>query len=348
MRNVIVLAAALAFTSAGVSGPVFAQTAEAEAAPKPTDVVTLKNGDRVTGELVKMTGGKVVVKTDWAGDVTVDFEDVATIECGRSLPVEFKTGEIITGRLEKRADGTYLVSDVLPGGIRLKTEDVESIAKPEPKIWSGDFRVGLGYSSGNTDTSSASAGAEVRRVTDIDTFRIYANTNYEERDNETSAQRTWGGSDYEYNFTDRWYGKAYLILENDKFKDLTLRTTVGLSTGYKFIKEDDMLLQGDIGPAYINENYRGDTEDRDFVALAIGERFEWKISDGQMLIQTLQIFPNTEKFSDTLFTATLSYRQTLTGNLYLDIALADEYDTEPADGKERNDFRSTLGLGYSF
>lgn len=348
MRIAIVLAAALVSTWAVSGGPTLAQTAETEEAPKPTDVVTLKNGDRVTGELVQMTGGKVVVKTDWAGDVSVDFEDVATIECSRSLPIEFTTGEIITGRLEKRGDGTYLVSEVLPSGIPLKLEDVESIAKPEPKIWSGDFRLGFGYSSGNTDTMSVSAGAEVRRVTDIDTFRIYANTNYEERDNESSAQRTWGGSDYEYNFTERWYGKAYLILENDKFKDLNLRTTVGVSTGYKFIKEDDMLLQGDIGPAYINENYRGDTEDKDFVALALGERFEWKISEGQSLIQTLLVFANTERFSDTLFNFALTYKQTVVGALYFDLTVADDYDTEPAEGTKRNDFRMTAGLGYSF
>jgi len=338
------LAVSLAGSAVRAQEPTSSETTE----PKPTDVVTLKNGDRVTGELVQMTGGEVVIKTDWAGEMKIDFEDVDTIECSRSLPIEFKTGEIITGRLVKRADGTYLVSDVIPAGIRLKPEDVESIAKPAPKIWFGDFRVGFGYSSGNTDTMSASAGAEIKRETEEDLFRIYANTNYEERDNETSAQRTWGGADYEYNFTERWYGKAYVILENDKFKDLNLRTTVGVSTGYKFIKEDDMLLQGDVGPAYINENYRGDTEDKDFIALALGERFEWTIAEGQSLIQTLGVFVNTEKASDTLFLATLAYKQTLAGELYFSLTMEDEYDTEPAEDKDRNDFRMTAGLGYSF
>lgn len=347
--HIVSVAAASLVIAFSASSSVSAQEPPAsDAAPKPTDVVTLKNGDRVTGELVKMTGGKVVVKTDWAGDVTVDYEDVATMECSRSLPVEFKTGEIITGRLEKRADGTYLVSDVIPGGIRLKTEDIDSIAKPPPKIWSGDFGIALGYSSGNTDTTSAAARAEVKRETEQDTFRIYAKTEYEERDNETSTQRTIGGSEYEYNFTERWYGKAYVIFENDKFKDLNLRTTVGLATGYKFIKEDDMLLQGDIGPAYVNENYSGDIEDKDFVALAAGERFEWTISEGQSIVQTLQAFFNTEKFSDVLLNAAITYKQTITGNLHFDLTLEDDYDTEPAADTKRNDFRMMLGVGYSF
>jgi len=332
------------------AGPAYGQDlapqpAAAAAAP---DVVTLKNGDRLSGRIVKMVGGSLALETAAAGTIAISFADVASIATTRSLPIEFNSGETVTGRLESRVDGVYLVSDLLPAGVKVKPEEIVAIARPEPKIWSGSFRLGIGYSDGNTDTASASAGAEVRRKTAADTFRIFAETIYEERDGETSAQRTSGGSQYEYNFTERWYGKAFVSLENDRFKDLNLRTTVGAATGYKFVMEEDVLLQADVGPAYVNENYRSGTEDRDFVALQIGERFEWQISDGQSLVQTLQVFPNTEKFSDTLIQAAIAYKRTVVGNLFFDITLADEYDTEPAAGRKRNDFRMTAGLGYSF
>jgi len=37
------------------------------------DQITLKNGDRLTGKIVKSDGGKLVIKTDLLGDVTVDL-----------------------------------------------------------------------------------------------------------------------------------------------------------------------------------------------------------------------------------------------------------------------------------
>ena len=39
------------------------------------DQVTLKNGDRLTGTVVKSDGKTLVLHTDAAGDVTIKFED---------------------------------------------------------------------------------------------------------------------------------------------------------------------------------------------------------------------------------------------------------------------------------
>jgi hypothetical protein len=43
------------------------------------DQITLKNGDRVTGKIVKSDGGKLVVKTELIGDVSVDLSAVTNI-----------------------------------------------------------------------------------------------------------------------------------------------------------------------------------------------------------------------------------------------------------------------------
>ena len=39
--------------------------------------VTLKNGDRLTGTIVSMDDKKLTVKTDYAGDITIDRAAVA-------------------------------------------------------------------------------------------------------------------------------------------------------------------------------------------------------------------------------------------------------------------------------
>ena len=42
------------------------------------DVVTLKNGDRVTGTLVSVTGGTLELKSDVLGDLKIPLAKVAT------------------------------------------------------------------------------------------------------------------------------------------------------------------------------------------------------------------------------------------------------------------------------
>ena len=44
--------------------------------PAMADQVVLKNGDRLTGSIIKADGKELVIKTDYAGDVTVQFDAI--------------------------------------------------------------------------------------------------------------------------------------------------------------------------------------------------------------------------------------------------------------------------------
>jgi len=46
------------------------------AIPALADQVVLKNGDRLTGSIAKSDGKELVIKTDFAGDVTVKFDAI--------------------------------------------------------------------------------------------------------------------------------------------------------------------------------------------------------------------------------------------------------------------------------
>ena len=38
------------------------------------DIIYLKNEDRISGKVVRMEGGKLVVKTDYAGEITISWD----------------------------------------------------------------------------------------------------------------------------------------------------------------------------------------------------------------------------------------------------------------------------------
>lgn len=61
------------------------------AAPVAADEVIFLNGDRLTGKVVSAAGGKLVIKTDAAGEVTIDLAKVKTFST--DAPVQVKVGD---------------------------------------------------------------------------------------------------------------------------------------------------------------------------------------------------------------------------------------------------------------
>ena len=74
--------------------------------PVAADEVLFLNGDRLTGTIVQASGGKLTIKTETAGDVTVDLAKVRTFST---------TGPILL----RLGDRTTISSPVSPGAERL-------------------------------------------------------------------------------------------------------------------------------------------------------------------------------------------------------------------------------------
>src|SRR5512146_3288361 len=61
------------------------------------DQITLKNGDRITGTVVKSDGKKLTVKTDAMGEITIDWSAVQAITSGDRLHIALKNGQKLEG-----------------------------------------------------------------------------------------------------------------------------------------------------------------------------------------------------------------------------------------------------------
>ncbi|POC68532.1 hypothetical protein, partial [Vibrio vulnificus] len=58
------------------------------AGPALADTVWLDNGDRLSGEIVLMDGGKLALKTRYAGQVLIDWKDIDTISSDKPLLIK--------------------------------------------------------------------------------------------------------------------------------------------------------------------------------------------------------------------------------------------------------------------
>ena len=63
-----------------------------------TDVITVSNGDRITGAMTEMTSGKLSVSTSYAGTISVKWREVSQIDSRYVYEVLLDDGERIYGR----------------------------------------------------------------------------------------------------------------------------------------------------------------------------------------------------------------------------------------------------------
>src|SRR5260370_25743919 len=77
----------------------------------PADQVTLKNGDRLSGTIVKSDedAKTVLIKTDLAGDVTIKWDAVTAIMSSQPLRIILSDGRVIVGRVTT-TDGTLEIA----------------------------------------------------------------------------------------------------------------------------------------------------------------------------------------------------------------------------------------------
>ncbi|TFG41212.1 MAG: hypothetical protein E4H48_06410, partial [Syntrophobacterales bacterium] len=119
------------------------------------DDVFLKNGNRLSGTIVSMSEAKLVLETDFAGRLTIDWNHVEQLATDAPLTLVLADGSTIRG---------IPTSGETPGRIKLATSSpadpvpvelarVTAITPPDeqPIKLNGRINVGFNKVSGNTD-----------------------------------------------------------------------------------------------------------------------------------------------------------------------------------------------------
>jgi putative salt-induced outer membrane protein YdiY len=211
-----------------------------------------------------------------------------------------------------------------------------------------DLRInfGLNITDGNTNTQNIYGEGEFVARTDKNRYTIGAIYSRSEDENVKTEDSAIGYMKYDHFFTKKWYGYANATAEKDEFKDLDLRTSLGIGAGYQFIESERTNLSLELGPSYVNEDYIV-AEDNSYIAGRWGLKFEYYI-----LPKSLQYFlyhtgwQSLEESEDlTLYTQT-GFRIPLYKRLNLTAQFNWEYDKSPSPGKEKNDYTYILTIGY--
>lgn len=316
------------------------------------DKVLLKNGDNITGKVIRMENKTLIFKTSYAGELSIQWEEVTSIQTDEPIRMLLSDETSALGVATELEDGKVkLMVDKIEEPLTFELTEVEVInpKPPEPTVKvNARVNVGLTAQRGNTETDNYYADGSFIARTEKSRYTVGAEYNVERTDDERTANSALGYLKYDHFLTKKWYFYSNGLFETDEFKDLNLRTTLGAGVGYQFLETPLTNLSLEAGLSYVNEDY-DEAEDDNFSA------GRWALNFDRYLIEkTLQFFHYHEGYvsledsDDIVFKSRTGLRIPLYKRLNATAQYNFDWDSQPAPGTERADAKYIFLLGYQY
>lgn len=324
------------------------------------DQVTLKNGDRLSGTIVKSDAKTMLIKTDLAGDVEVKWEDVSSIVSSQPLYLVLKDGETVAGTVTT-SDSTFTVATTAAGRVQVPKDSVTDVrnaaVQKSVDAWSGILDTGLSLTRGNSATLAFSLTAKAARATKRDKISVYSTAVYASDDttppSRTTAHAIRGGIRGDFNLGERWFVFGLADFEYDQFQHLDLRNVLGGGLGYHVIKRKnttfDVFGGGDYEQEYFSAIPAFPTGlTRKTAEVLAGEELNMKLNDRFALTETVSLFPNVTNTGQYRFQFDATAATKLKTWLSWQITFSDRYLSNPLPGLKGNDELLSTGLRLTF
>ncbi|GLK88045.1 DUF481 domain-containing protein [Pseudomonas turukhanskensis] len=312
----------------------------------PADTLTLANGDRLTGTVVLLDGGKLVFDSALAGRVRADWSGVAALSSDKPLLVRRQgLDSVYYKRLVAAEDGKVLLGD---SGVVAPLASITQLVRPNPLV--GDLKwQGTLDAKFDTNTSSDSKEWQLKGETRVEHNRWRHVVNAEVRHKEANDKLTddnWKmGYKLDYFYSPHWFVRGSMLQDEDRLNDRQFERDIGLGPGYSFWNDELGRLE------FTGQLTRVKLASRDFRlefnTVGLGWDYARKLwgtrleatSKGQLQIPQIELI-------DYLFNSEFGLRYRL--NDWANLSLLYEFEQISASNKVFSDQHSLLGIGVNW
>lgn len=316
-----------------------------------TDVVTLKNGDRITGEVKRLDRGRLRYSTDDMGTIYIEWDKIAKVVSKEFHRLQLGDGTVLYGTLSDAGGDGMLAVEGDRGTEAVPLVSYVSIT-PVEQGWTERIDLTLGAGYGYTKAS------------DVTTFNAYADSEFQgERiaidtrfrsdytnDGEEGTSRNKLTSEYRRLTGNRNYRFILGVGDQNDELDLDLRLGLGAGLGRYFVQNNRrrFLAAGGLGVTY-SEN-GDDTTDTDLEGILTAQYDDFLYDTPKLdLTMRLGLFPNITDAGRVRGSYDVTLRKEFVEDFFLDFSLNGTYDTDPAsDDASKTDYAATTGLSYDF
>lgn len=315
-----------------------------------TDVVTLVNGNQITGEIKGLLQGRLSFGTDSMGTVTIEWEDVLSVNSQFEYEVRLVDGNRFYGPLTAGSEPGSITVLEKQGAREVEVLAVVELREIESTISDRfDIRLGIGYS--------------YAKAADVGSITAYSELSYEDRrgitrlDGRTSKTRQDGGSigSNRYSIARqiwtkrkqvvRWFDGSYE--DNDELQ-LDYRYTAGFGLGKAFVDTNRQSLIAFLGIQGATE--RSLLADRiDSLEGVFGATYSlWRFDTPELDLETdLTFYPGITESGRWRGNANIRLSWELVEDLFWDVTAWGTHDNRSQSGTD-TDYGITTGIGWTY
>jgi Protein of unknown function, DUF481 len=325
-----------------------------------TDVLVMKNGDRLTCEIKALSSDTLTISLDYVkGDVSLQWAKVARLETNRLFIVQTQDGSVYTGKLStietKSGQPAIIRVELSPAKqVELEQLKVVRISETSQNFWqrfNGDVETGIDFSKGN-DSTQYSLGAQIEypraRWVGQASFNSSLSAN-SKSNNSTRNQFDFGA--LRLLRWNNWFYRGIGSLLQSSVQGIHLQTTLGGGIGHYFLNTNHTTISLTGGFAWENTIYDQATPPEPTQNLAVGlvaaqaKFFKFKKTS---LDVTGLLIPAISEPGRVHINSNASYYIRLFSDLSWNFSVYGSWDNRAPPGFSGTDYGTSSGLSWKF
>jgi hypothetical protein len=325
-----------------------------------TDVIVMKNGDRMTCQVKGLDAGVLSVSFDYiAGTTSVQWSKVARLESNQLFIVKTEDGSVYTGTLNtpETPAGQPIQIQILETPekkVVLDRPKIVGMSQTSEKLWqrfNGEISLGSTYSKGNQATQY-NLGTQTEYVRE----RWSADANFSSNLAASKGASVSTRNDLQLSASRllRWDNYFYSGLDSflqSSVQGITLQSTLGGGIG-RYLKNTNHANISVLGGiAWQNTNYKPSIIPQSAqnlaVAVVAAEVKLFRFNKTNLNV-TATLFPAISEPGRVHFNTNAAFYVKLFSNLKWNASFYGNWDNRPPTGLSGSDYGSSSGLSWTF
>ena len=335
-------------------------TATSLFARESTDVITMKNGDHITGKIKSLNSGVLSVSLDYVdGTISVDWSKVARLESNQLFVVLTQSGSSYEGTLvtpEATPDQPVKIQVIQTTGNKVEIERSQIVKMNQTsqtfhQRFSGDIDLGVIHSKGNQATQY-NFGTDLQYLRERWGAEATYNSSLSSNSGSTTSTRNQVGlSSYHLLPRHNYFYEGLGNVLQSSVQGIRLQTTLGGGIGYFFKDTNRSTIAVLGGLAWQGTDYTASVAPQTIKNVAAAmitteiKVFKFKKTN---LDVTASLLPALSDPGRVRFNTNATYYLKLFGNLSWNLSFYGNWDNQPPPGLSGSDYGSSSGLTWTF
>jgi hypothetical protein len=324
-----------------------------------TDVLVLRNGDRITGEVKGLSRGKLDYNTDDAGRPSIEWVKVNRLTSSHYFEVEVASGAKYFGRLaEAGRDGVIVVqldrADTLavPSVVRINPLNAAFLQRVTAYL-----DLGFSYAKAN-EATTFNLDAEIEYRGSRYGSSIYVESYAQGQEDVATTTRNTGELQGTYYLPDRWSIVGLAQAEQNDELNLALRLTLGGGASRIFHQSNTGELAAAAGLVVTRERFQpaeddpaaAEEEQTNLEGLLYGQWDAFRYDSPKLDFSTsLSLYPSLSTLGRVRGELAMRIKYEVFRDFNVGLKFTDTFDSDPPEETaSTNDFISSVTIGWSY